>query len=125
MSDFGDRLSRLVICGGNWNNTGNAGVFNVNLNNLRSNANGNIGFRSALPSYAGGGRIRVLSTVRGDKGVCFHSGPQGTSRSLPALIAPHGPGGFPAGRRKMVLCVRMQHRSGGDKQNRSSYGGRK
>ncbi len=44
---------RVAICGGNWNNTGTAGVFNVNLNNLRSNANGNIGFRSALLSYAG------------------------------------------------------------------------
>ena len=37
-------------CGGNWNNTGNAGVFYVNLNNARSNSNGNIGFRSALTS---------------------------------------------------------------------------
>ena len=43
---------RLPICGGNWNNTSNAGVFNVNLNNERSNTNDNIGFRSALPSYA-------------------------------------------------------------------------
>lgn len=39
----------MPICGGNWNNTGNAGVFYVNLNNPRSNANDNIGFRSALP----------------------------------------------------------------------------
>ena len=42
----------MPICGGNWNNTSNAGVFNVNLNNPRTNANGNIGFRSALLSYA-------------------------------------------------------------------------
>lgn len=40
---------RVSICGGNWNNGTNAGVFYVNLNNLRSNSNGNIGFRSALP----------------------------------------------------------------------------
>ena len=42
-------MLRLPICGGNWNNTSNAGVFNLNLNNTRSNANGNIGFRSVLP----------------------------------------------------------------------------
>jgi len=40
---------RAFNCGGNWNNGANAGVFNVNGNNPRSNANGNIGFRSALP----------------------------------------------------------------------------
>lgn len=52
--DFmGSGLKRLPICGGNWNNTSNAGVFYVNLNNTRSNSNSNIGFRSALPSYAG------------------------------------------------------------------------
>lgn len=28
----------MPICGGNWNNTSNAGVFNVNLNNPRTNA---------------------------------------------------------------------------------------
>ena len=39
----------MPICGGNWNNAGDAGVFYVNLNNPRSNANDNIGFRSALP----------------------------------------------------------------------------
>lgn len=43
---------RLPICGGNWNNAANAGVFNVNLNNVRSNSNDNIGFRSALPSVS-------------------------------------------------------------------------
>jgi len=35
--------------GGNWNNGTNAGLFNLNGNNPRSNANANIGFRSALP----------------------------------------------------------------------------
>ena len=42
----------MAIAGGNWNNGANAGVFYVNLNNLRSNANGNIGFRSASASNA-------------------------------------------------------------------------
>ena len=38
---------RLVYRGGNWNNTSNAGVFNCNGNNERSNYNENIGFRPA------------------------------------------------------------------------------
>jgi len=42
--------TKLPIRGGNWNNGSNAGVFNLNLNNPRSNVNTNIGFRSALPS---------------------------------------------------------------------------
>ena len=33
--------------GGNWNNGANAGVFYLNGNNSRSNANTNIGFRAA------------------------------------------------------------------------------
>ena len=41
-------LERLPIRGGNWNNGANAGVFALNLNNPRSNANSNIGFRPAL-----------------------------------------------------------------------------
>lgn len=36
-----------------------AGVFNLNLNNARSNSNSNIGFRSALPSYC---QISRMST---------------------------------------------------------------
>jgi hypothetical protein len=40
---------RWPLRGGNWNNGTNAGVFYLNLNNPRSNSNGNIGFRSALP----------------------------------------------------------------------------
>lgn len=36
-----------LISGGNWNNNTNAGVWNVNLNNYRTNSNNNIGFRSA------------------------------------------------------------------------------
>jgi hypothetical protein len=49
---FGNRLLRLPIAGGNWNNGSNAGVFYLNLNNPRSNSNSNIGFRSALPSLS-------------------------------------------------------------------------
>lgn len=56
-------------CGGNFGNNGNAGVFNVNVNNTRGNLNFNIGFRSALPSK----NRRRRSTdraQRGDKGAC-------------------------------------------------------
>ena len=38
----------MSLRGGNWNNGANAGVFALNLNNLRSNVNTNIGFRPAL-----------------------------------------------------------------------------
>jgi len=39
------------IAGGNWNNGANAGVWALNLNNVRGNSNNNVGFRadSATP----------------------------------------------------------------------------
>jgi len=37
---------RCEISGGNWNNGSNAGVWSLNLNNVRSNSNNNVGFRS-------------------------------------------------------------------------------
>lgn len=40
--------NRFPIRGGNWNNGTNAGLGALNLNNPRSNANSNIGFRPAL-----------------------------------------------------------------------------
>lgn len=36
---------RVVMVGGNWNNTGNAGLGYFNANNASSNANANIGSR--------------------------------------------------------------------------------
>jgi len=41
-------LERLPLRGGSWNNGSHAGVFALNLNNPRSNASSNIGFRPAL-----------------------------------------------------------------------------
>ncbi len=35
-----------VISGGNWNNGTTAGVWALNLNNVRGNSNNNVGFRS-------------------------------------------------------------------------------
>lgn len=64
---------RCLIRGGNWNNGGNAGVFNSNLNNPRSNVNTNVGGRSALPSNEH--RCMVSRNHAGleVKGVCFLS----------------------------------------------------
>ena len=41
-------MFRAAIRGGNWNNSSEAGVFALNLNNDPSNRNNNIGFRAAL-----------------------------------------------------------------------------
>lgn len=39
-----------AISGGNWNNGSNAGVWTLNLNNVRGNSNNNVGFRAdSLP----------------------------------------------------------------------------
>ena len=43
-----NKWPRLAYRGGNWNNGANNGVFSINANNARSNANTNIGGRSAL-----------------------------------------------------------------------------
>ncbi len=57
----------MPLCGGNWNNGAADGAFAVNLNNLRSNSNANVGFRSALPSKSDTGNLRVFSQYRGVK----------------------------------------------------------
>lgn len=78
---FGNRLLRLPIAGGNWNNGANAGVFYLNLNNLRSNSNSNIGFRSALPLQCQiSRRSKDVLPVQGDKGVCFRSDKEKNNR---------------------------------------------
>lgn len=38
-------VPNVVLRGGNWNNTSNAGVFTTNLNWNTSNQNNNVGFR--------------------------------------------------------------------------------
>ena len=45
--------------GGNWNNAGNAGLGALNLNNVRTNANTNIGFRPRFRSPMGQ-KLRML-----------------------------------------------------------------
>lgn len=52
------------ISGGNWNNSSNAGVWTLNLNNVRTNSNNNVGFRadSISPHGPDAGR----SGIKGD-----------------------------------------------------------
>ena len=38
----------MPIRGGNWNNTSNAGLFYLNLNNVRSSVGTSVGFRPAF-----------------------------------------------------------------------------
>jgi len=58
------------ISGGNWNNSANAGVWALNLNNNRSNSNNNVGGRSDLGSLlaASDGRVGQRDAVSGPKG---------------------------------------------------------
>ncbi|MCD8011669.1 MAG: hypothetical protein LUG99_00555, partial [Lachnospiraceae bacterium] len=56
-----------------WRNGSNAGVFNVNLNNLRSNSNSNIGFRSALPYMSDAADLRGLQPALRCKGFCIRA----------------------------------------------------
>lgn len=60
----------LPVVGGNWNNGSNAGVFNRNWNNSRSNSNNNVGFRCALPDYGSNPQIPYLEKVE-PKGHAF------------------------------------------------------
>ncbi len=59
--------------GGNWGNGAGAGVFALNLNNPRTIANANVGFRAALPSKPDTQGLRALLQSRGDKGTCPHA----------------------------------------------------
>lgn len=57
-------LERMALRGGNWNNGANAGVFNLNLNNLRSNSNNNIGFRSAVLLVRNFKRMALVGSMK-------------------------------------------------------------
>ena len=64
------------IAGGNWNNSSNAGLWALNLNNARSNSNNNVGFRadSATP--------RRLVCHGGAKGDVFRRAVQAAAKSV-------------------------------------------
>ena len=64
--------------GGNWNNTSNAGVFTLNLNNGPANTNTNIGFRCsryALPRLWRGGPNKSPTELsqRSHRSILTHS----------------------------------------------------
>lgn len=44
-----NNVNEACIVGGNWNNSSNAGPFCVNLNNIRTNSNNNVGGRDCNP----------------------------------------------------------------------------
>lgn len=52
------------ISGGNWNNSSNAGVWTLNLNNVRTNSNNNVGFRA--DSISPHGPVTGRSGIKGD-----------------------------------------------------------
>lgn len=53
-----------AICGGNWNNSSNAGPFAMNLNNNRTNSNNNVGARDS------GTKPETAMADTGARGVC-------------------------------------------------------
>ena len=76
------RLNMAPISGGNWNNSSNAGVWALNLNNVRTNSNNNIGFRSDSVSP------RTWRQDGGTKGGAFrHFGAKSVVRPLSSRLA--------------------------------------
>jgi hypothetical protein len=69
---FGSKL--FPLRGGNWNNAASAGVFALNLNNVRSNVNTNIGFRAAFSHSQILRAYWVRFQYGEEKGVCFRAG---------------------------------------------------
>lgn len=63
----------MPIVGASYNNTSNAGPSALNLNNVRSNVNANIGFLSAYP-LGQTGKFKDFSQCKKGKGIYFHSG---------------------------------------------------
>jgi len=64
------------ISGSNWNDSSDAGVWYLNLNNVRSNSNNNVGFRADSVSPHG------LNSRSGTKGDAFRRVVQITAKSV-------------------------------------------
>ena len=64
------------LSSGNWNDSSNAGVWYLNLNNNRTNSNNNIGFRSDSDSP------RIWQRNGGAKGDAFRRVIQITAKSV-------------------------------------------
>jgi hypothetical protein len=85
-----------VISGGNWNNSSNAGVWNANLNNTRTNANNNVGFRAdSAPDSLSGNPAGILAK----RETASRSAARvGGAKSLSAQLFAARPAGAPATR---------------------------
>ena len=93
---------RCVYRGGNWNNGANAGVFYLNGNNSRSNANTNIGFRAALALFVYFLRAKAQQKHRGKRDA--FPGRQGQRYTLVLLCRWRPPGTPSKPRRLAVVC---------------------
>jgi retron-type reverse transcriptase len=105
-------LERLSYAGGNWNNGGDAGVFYLNGNNPRSNANTNVGFRSAFLQVCQKTRAYwARAQRRRMKGVCFPcrtDNPAQTGAALAVLCRE----GYPAGMSRAAWWQEMKKITG-------------
>ena len=88
--------------GGNWNNGANAGVFYLNGNNSRSNANTNIGFRAALALFVYFLRAKAPQKHQGKRDA--FPGRQGQRYTLVLLCRWRPPGTPSKPRRLAVVC---------------------
>ena len=88
--------------GGNWNNGANAGVFYLNGNNSRSNANTNIGFRAALALFVYFLRAKAQQKHQGKMDA--FPGRQGQRYTLGLLCRWRPPGTPSKPRRLAVVC---------------------
>ena len=93
---------RCVYRGGNWNNGANAGVFYLNGNNSRSNANTNIGFRAALALFVYFLRAKAQQKHQGKRDA--FPGRQGQRYTLVLLCRWRPPGTPSKPRRLAVVC---------------------
>ena len=57
-------MDEAPIVGGNWDNTSNAGVFDLNVNNNRTNSNNNVGGRDSVS------KPETSIDDTGDRGIC-------------------------------------------------------
>ena len=88
--------------GGNWNNGASAGVFYLNGNNSRSNANTNIGFRAALALFVYFLRAKAQQKHQGKRDA--FPGRQGQRYTLVLLCRWRPPGTPSKPRRLAVVC---------------------
>ena len=93
---------RVIYRGGYWNNGANAGVFYLNGNNSRSNANTNVGFRAALALFVYFLRAKAQQKHQGKRDA--FPGRQGQRYTLVLLCRWRPPGTPSKPRRLAVVC---------------------